>query len=115
MPRSHFARTFVLGVILTLSAQAAWAGPNRAGNASGSAWDLVTHLWTTVTASWSEVGCWLDPNGSCGTSQAPPPDTEVGCWIDPHGSCGTAQAPPPPPELEVGCIIDPHGGCGTGQ
>lgn len=84
MFRSHLARALVLGFALTLAAQSAWAEPRRHREESGSAWNFVTQLW-------SDVGCWLDPHGACGTAQepAPPPDTEVGCWIDPNGSCGT--------------------------
>lgn len=90
MSRSHLARAFVLGIALTFAAQSAWAGPRRSQEGTGSAWSLVTQLWHSFTASWSEVGCWIDPyGGGCGSYQAPapPPATEVGCWIDPHGGC----------------------------
>jgi hypothetical protein len=117
MSRSHLARALALSFALTLAADSVWAGPRRHREESGSAWSVVTQLWRSLTASWSDVGCWIDPNGACGTSReaAPPPETEVGCWIDPHGGCGTGQAPASPPDAEIGCWIDPYGACGTGD
>lgn len=88
MSRS-LARALVLCTILTLAAQAAWAGPARPGESSGSPWALLAQLWSTFTASWSDVGCILDPYGDYGDAQAPAPQptTDVGCIIDPYGTC----------------------------
>ena len=90
MSRSHLVRALVLGTTLILAAQSAWAAPRRTQEESGSAWNLATQLWHSITTSWSDAGCWIDPGG-CGSVQAPapPPETEVGCWIDPNGGCGT--------------------------
>ena len=116
MSRRRHVRALILCTALSLAAQAAWAGPARAGESSGSAWALLLQLWSSFTASWSAEGCWLDPNGACGAAQAPVPPSQIdeGCWIDPHGACGAAQAPAPPPDSEIGCWIDPYGGCGSG-
>jgi hypothetical protein len=111
----NLVRVLVLCAALSFAAQAAWAGPARAGESSGSAWGLLVQLWSSFTESWPDSGCWLDPGG-CAAAQAsaPPPEPEVGCWIDPNGGCGDAQAPAPPPLTDVGCIIDPYGGCRAG-
>jgi hypothetical protein len=42
-------------------------------------------LWHQITALWSEIGCILDPHGSCGPELV---QTEIGCGADPHGGCG---------------------------
>jgi hypothetical protein len=107
----HFARALVLSLSLALTAQAAWAGPHRTPEEPGSAWSLFTQLWYSVTGSWAEVGCIIDPHGGCRDNQAPapPPETEAGCIADPHGGCATG------PLAEEGCILDPHGGCRQNQ
>jgi hypothetical protein len=114
MSRSHLARTFVLGIALTLASQSAWAAPRRTQEDSGSAWNLVTQLWHSF--SWSEVGCIIDPHGGCGTAQelAPPSHIDEGCWLDPNGGCGADQASEPPSYIDEGCWIDPNGGCRAG-
>ncbi|HKH45120.1 MAG TPA: hypothetical protein VKM72_10695 [Thermoanaerobaculia bacterium] len=111
MFRHHFARALVLSLSLALTAQAAWAGPHRTGEDSGSAWSLFTQLWYSITGSWIDAGCGLDPYGRCKDDQtvAPSPETEAGCIADPHGGCATG------PLAEVGCILDSHGGCRQSQ
>lgn len=88
MPR-NLVRALVLCTVLILAAQAAWAGPARSGETSGSARAFLNQLWTVFTASWPDVGCWLAPNGGCRAAQAPapPPVTDVGCILDPYGGC----------------------------
>jgi hypothetical protein len=93
MSSRHFARALVLGIFLTSTAQAAWAGPHQTSEEPAAAWKLASRLWHSFNESWIDVGCVADPNGGC----------------------GTAQAPVPPAETDVGCILDPNGGCGAGH
>jgi hypothetical protein len=91
MVRSPRTRVLVLGFALALSAQTAWAEPRQTEDAPGAAWDLMAQLWHAA-ASWSDVGCWIDPGGACGAqAPAPPPESEIGCWIDPNGTCGAGR------------------------
>lgn len=125
MSRSRLIRALVLCAVLTLAAQAAWAGPAQPGETPASAWALFMQLWSSFPSSWPDVGCILDPYGGCGAAQAPapPPLTDVGCIIAPNGEVGCIaepngrnsadQAPAPPPVPDVGCILDPNGGCGS--
>lgn len=90
MSRGRLIRALVLCTVLSFAAQAAWAGPRRPGEASGSAWAFLTQLLHAVTANWPAVGCIIAPNGACGSAQAPapPPVADVGCILDPNGRCG---------------------------
>ena len=115
MFRRQSSRTLALCFALLLTAQAAMAAPRPADATAGSARAFAALLWQTLAGAWSEAGCWFDPYGGCGTTQAPEPpaNSDAGCWLDPHGGCGADQAPAPQDQADEGCYIDPHGGCGA--
>ena len=85
----NLGRVLVLCTAIALGAQAAWAGPARPIEPSGSAWAFLTQIWSAFTASWSDVGCIADPYGGGAQAPAPPPTptTDVGCILDPYGAC----------------------------
>jgi hypothetical protein len=82
----------VLALLVTSGAWAvrpdARASINAADPASGN---LLGRAWNLLVVIWAKVGCNIDPNGRCKTSQVsgdglkPPVDT--GCNIDPNGRC----------------------------
>jgi hypothetical protein len=93
MTRRPCVYALVLGLVLALAAPAAWAAPRPAREASGPVWNLVTQLWSALSAGWSELGLWNDN----------------GCTVDPSGRChGGAETA----TRDNGCSIDPNGGCG---
>ena len=50
----------------------------------------VPRFLDSLTALWMQVGCGLDPSGSCSPAtepQAPSEGTDVGCGLDPDGRC----------------------------
>lgn len=105
MPRSRFARGFlILFVVVTISTSSAWGAPRRWSSEIVS-FDILARAWNSLVAIWSESGCNLDPHGGYTTTQ-----TDNGCHIDPHGGCATAQD-----ETDAGCTADPHGGCVPGS
>lgn len=90
MPRSHFARLFVIAfIVVTLSSPPAWGVPSRLPGEK--LLDIFTRAWGSLTAIWAPAGCGADPHGGCTTVQEeaplPPPSTDEGCGIDPHGGC----------------------------
>jgi len=91
MFRRHWSRALVLGLSLALAAPAAWAAPHR--TYEQPAWNLVTQLWFSLSAGWSDVGFILDPHGGCRDNQAPALPNETATW-------------------DEGCSVDPDGGCG---
>jgi hypothetical protein len=128
MPRQPFTRAFLLGLALALAAPAAWAAPQR-HEAPASAWSLVAQLWQTLTASWLDSGCSLDPDGRCAKAAAPDSGCsldpsgrcagkplssaigESGCTVDPDGRCARGGTTQPSATIEHGCSVDPNGGC----
>jgi hypothetical protein len=111
MRPSRRCSAVLLLLALAFAAPSAWAGPRRVPEGAGPAWSLLTQLWQSFAAGWTDVGCIIDPYGGCGNAQAPTPETEVGCIADPYGGCGAGQAPTPPSQIDEGCWLDPNGGC----
>ncbi len=113
MPRNHFARlSVILLVVAALAAPPAWGAP-RPPSGGIDPIGILAHVWSSLSALWSEEGCNADPHGGCGTSQLSTPN--AGCTLDPHGGCATAQQVVPPPTPDEGCNLDPHGGCAAGN
>jgi hypothetical protein len=56
---------------------------------------VLSHLWDTLTALWSEDGCSADPYGRCagaGAGTASPTDSlDEGCSMDPYGRCSAGR------------------------
>lgn len=87
--RRRVARVFlVLLVAVPLCVPSAWGAPRRLP-VEPNPFDAIVRLWEGLVSIWSESGCGIDPNGSCGTSQPEPtaPTTDSGCGIDPFGGC----------------------------
>jgi len=92
--------------VLTILLAAPWsAAASRQDNAHAP--QLLGWLWNQVAALWSDIGCGMDPGGSCGQSSVP--SSDIGCGMDPHGACGQISIP----TSDIGCIADPNGGCGA--
>jgi hypothetical protein len=82
----------------------------------GAVWDLLTCLWGSLTAVWSDIGCSIDPyGGGCpgGTGSSETPDE--GCSVDPDGHCVTGAESGPPITPDEGCSADPYGRCNSGS
>lgn len=79
---------------------------------------FVSRFFDWLTSTFSDIGCSMDPGGSCrDTGVSPPPtssdDLDIGCSMDPGGRCrDTSLSEPPAPgeHLEIGCSWDPGGG-----
>jgi len=75
---------------------------------------LRSFLPDFVGRLWADLGCVVDPYGSCR-----PARMESGCGLDPYGACKPAGAPAAQPGFtslsgDSGCVIDPFGGhCAT--
>jgi hypothetical protein len=108
----------LLGAILATplvsvaSPRAFSASPGTAGPLEA----LLTHLWGTFTALWSEEGCSPDPYGRCigRITTSPPVTPDNGCSPDPYGGCAGAAASSGE-TLDAGCSPDPYGGCSGGS
>jgi hypothetical protein len=51
-------------------------------------WEALASLWSFLTGSQSDNGCWLDPDGRhCLGSQGSTATADNGCWLDPNGHC----------------------------
>jgi len=84
-------------VIASLAASSLAAAPprsrpaeRRTSTTAAVPADLLGRLRGLLTSLWAEVGCGIDPNGSCtaATTNTPPsPKTDAGCGIDPSGGC----------------------------
>jgi hypothetical protein len=111
MSRSRLVPVLLVLLIAASLCTPAWAAPGRFYSEI-RLFNVLAHLWGSLTAGWSEEGCKIDPHGGC----AEPPTTDSGCKIDPNGGCAAAQgeAPSPPPTPDSGCMLDPHGGCTPG-
>lgn len=90
--------SFALAVPAVSAADLETQSTRQAGQSSSA---FLERLWQLFTGLWSDVGCRLDPLGSCsaGSEEPPQSDTDAGCHIDPLGG------------LDEGCRIDPLGGC----
>ena len=93
---------------LTLALGASWnlaavprktSTPVRAA-AIGTPWNLLAHLWGSLTSLWGQEGATADPDGKSGTQ----PTTDAGCTADPNGRCLTQ------PTTDNGATADPDGG-----
>jgi hypothetical protein len=115
MSLSRPARLVLVCLTAATLALPVWGASPRERIAPGV--DLLTRLWSVLTAAWADAGCWIDPNGGCATGSPEGPGTDEGCGIDPHGGCaaGRSEAPMAPPGTDAGCGIDPNGGCGSGS
>jgi len=104
MSRSLVRRAAVLFILCVLLA-APWsvAAPRQDHTAPSP--PILGQLWSRLATLWSDIGCIMDPGGSCHGSAATQGD--IGCGIDPHGSCHSTAAT----QGDIGCVIDPHG-CG---
>jgi len=112
---------FVLCVLLV----APWSAAAPRQDHTAPSPPLLGQLWSRLTTLWSNIGCIMDPGGSCRGGAATQGD--IGCVIDPGGSCRGAAgtqgdigcgADPggicrgaAAPQGDIGCGIDPHG-CG---
>lgn len=50
----------------------------------------ASKIFSPLAALWMQVGCGLDPNGSCAPEPGDKPSAEggdVGCGLDPDGRC----------------------------
>jgi hypothetical protein len=53
---------------------------------------VASQIWSLFASLWQEAGCWIDPNGSCGSPLSPAtPSSDEGCRIDPDGRCAASQ------------------------
>ncbi|HWM91991.1 MAG TPA: hypothetical protein VN493_14605 [Thermoanaerobaculia bacterium] len=71
MPRSSLYRTAAILIVAVLLAVPVSADP-------------LSRLWAWLSASWSDIGCGIDPDGRC---RRPGTQGEIGCIIDPNGGC----------------------------
>jgi len=96
MTASPFRRKVALLLLVAFLAAPWLAAAEPAAQAGqrglGAPWDLVAHLWSTLTAAWGEEGCRFDPYGGCAAAATPP-------------------EPQPEINLDAGCLADPFGGC----
>ncbi|HBL29251.1 MAG TPA: hypothetical protein DD490_20665 [Acidobacteria bacterium] len=122
MTSTSFRRTVVLLVLAAFLAAPWLAAAEPAARAAqrnlGSPWDVITQLWSTLTATWDEAGCWADPYGGCAATKPEPEPALIldeGCRADPYGGCAadSAAPEPEPATLDAGCLADPYGGCSS--
>lgn len=74
---------FILFLAFAMPASTFAAGPTQAtGQGSFSAVSLLEAAANLLAELWNEIGCHIDPDGLCQSSQA-----EIGCHIDPDGRC----------------------------
>jgi hypothetical protein len=71
---------FVLVLAVALITPSSWAAGRENPR---TAPDLLSRVWSLLTAIWSEEGCGLDPHGGCSAPIQP----DEGCAIDPNGGC----------------------------
>lgn len=90
-----------LGLVVVLLAVfivpgSAWAAgsPSRSSTATrvteASPAALLSRVWRFFGNVWAKTGCYIDPNGRCGSGlavQPPAVDVDTGCHIDPDGRC----------------------------
>jgi len=104
MTRSLIRRVAVLFVLTTLLATP-WSHAAPLQDRGAAAPTALGQLWTRLTSLLGDIGCIMDPNGSCHSSAASQGD--IGCGADPGGRCQASTAT----QSDIGCIADPHG-CG---
>lgn len=84
MSRSLVRRAAMLFVLCVLLA-APWSAAAPRQDHKTAPPPLLGQLWSRLATLWSDIGCVIDPNGSCRGAAATQGD--IGCGIDPHG-CG---------------------------
>jgi len=93
---------------LTLALGASWnlaAAPRKTStparaSAIGTPWNILVHLWGSLTSLWGQEGATADPNGKSGSRAT----TDNGCSADPDGRCLTQTT------MDAGATADPNGG-----
>jgi len=104
MSRSFVCRAAMLFVLCVLLA-APWSAAAPRQDHTAPPQPFLGQIWSDLATLWSDIGCGIDPGGSCHSAAASQGD--IGCVIDPGGHCrGTAAT-----QGDIGCVIDPHG-CG---
>ncbi len=100
MPRSLFATTLLIVLVTVASSTPSASGTSRRTGDVPRQKELLSQIWSSLTAIWENAGCILDPHGGCATTDVTPPPgpDEVS-----------------PPSTDEGCILDPHGGCRQGS
>ena len=92
--------TLVLGASWNLAAAPRETSTPARAAAIGTPWNLLTHLWGSLTSLWEQAGALADPDGKSGIR----PTTDAGCSADPNGRCLTQ------PTTDTGATADPSGG-----
>ncbi len=82
MSRSLVRRAAVLFVLCVLLA-APWSAAAPRQDHKTAPPPLVGQLWSRLATLWSDIGCIMDPHGSCHSAATTQGD--IGCVADPHG------------------------------
>jgi len=102
MSRSLVRRAAVLFVLCVLLA-APWSAAAPRQDHTAPPQPFLGQIWSELATLWSDIGCGIDPHGSCRGTAATQGD--IGCGADPGGSCHSAATT----QGDIGCVADPHG------